>query len=120
MKHSKHFKSQEGACKCCGRGKLSQHLIAILELVRLRFGEPVNINSGFRCDKHNAAIGGATHSYHKLGQAADIWIKRVEPEEIYKYLCDLFPVGYGFICYSKKGFVHIDVRSVKWRGDDFS
>ena len=42
-----------------------------LEKVRAITGEPLPINSGFRCDELNAAVGGSPTSYHKDFLAAD-------------------------------------------------
>jgi zinc D-Ala-D-Ala carboxypeptidase len=48
-------------------------LAAGLEQVRHALGDrPIHVNSGFRCLALNAAIGGAKHSMHVLGLAADI------------------------------------------------
>ncbi|MBR4708763.1 MAG: hypothetical protein IKP30_01460 [Bacteroidaceae bacterium] len=35
-------------------------------------GVPIKINSGFRCQALNKAVGGAANSYHTKGRAADI------------------------------------------------
>ena len=47
----------------------------ILEPLREAFGRPIYINSGFRCPKLNAAVGGVATSQHMRGQAADIVCK---------------------------------------------
>jgi len=44
----------------------------ILQPARDRFGGPIMVNSGFRNEAVNRAVGGATTSQHRLGQAADI------------------------------------------------
>ena len=36
------------------------------------WGGPITVNSGYRCDKLNAAVGGVPTSQHRLGEAADI------------------------------------------------
>lgn len=47
-------------------------LAAVLEKVRDILGQPIHINSGFRCLALNLAIGGAKTSSHMTGCAADI------------------------------------------------
>ena len=42
-----------------------------LEEVRALLGAPMNISSGYRSPKLNAAVGGAKHSAHMKGLAAD-------------------------------------------------
>lgn len=69
-----HFKISELCCKHCGKGAdiLQPALLAALERVRIRFGQPMRVTSGYRCALHNAEIGGAKFSAHKEGKAADI------------------------------------------------
>jgi uncharacterized protein YcbK (DUF882 family) len=35
-------------------------------------GNPITVNSGYRCPELNKAIGGVANSQHLIGQAADI------------------------------------------------
>jgi hypothetical protein len=42
-----------------------------LEQVRALTGQPLRINSGYRCPELNAAVGGSPNSYHMRGLAAD-------------------------------------------------
>lgn len=44
----------------------------VLDPLREKYGKPIRVNSGYRCPKHNLAVGGATQSQHKNGEAADI------------------------------------------------
>lgn len=46
-------------------------LAQALEDVRKLFAAPIHINSGYRCDRLNTAIGGSRNSRHMLGLAAD-------------------------------------------------
>lgn len=46
-----------------------------LERVRAVLGKPISISSGYRCQKVNSAIGGASGSYHTLGLAADFTVQ---------------------------------------------
>lgn len=118
-KLSANFNSTEFDCKgagCCGSTKISKQLVTYLQLIRNHFGKPVKINSGYRCSKHNAAVGGARASKHTLGQAADIRIDGVEPKEIAKFAESIGIKGIGLY----DGFVHIDTRTTKffWYGQN--
>lgn len=115
MYMTKHFKEHEFGCRHCGEVEnLSTELLAVLELVRLKFGKPVTVTSGYRCKVHNDNVGSTDASQHRLGTAADIVISGVAPHTIFNYLDDTFPNQYGLGLYSS-GFVHIDVRSKKAR-----
>ena len=47
----------------------------VLDPLREAYGKPIYVNSGYRCEKHNKAVGGVPKSQHMLGQAADISVK---------------------------------------------
>lgn len=44
----------------------------ILDPLRLHWGRPVIVTSGYRCPTLNKVVGGALDSQHRYGQAADI------------------------------------------------
>lgn len=44
----------------------------VLDPARNLLGSPIYVNSGYRCDRLNKAVGGVPKSYHRLGRAADI------------------------------------------------
>ena len=74
----KHFKEREFACKCCGQlpPSMRANIVALVDNVldpaREEFGGPVTVNSGYRCPKHNLAVGGVVNSQHMKGEAADL------------------------------------------------
>ena len=47
-------------------------LAELLERIRTTLGCPVIVTSGYRCERLNMAVGGATTSDHPQGHAADI------------------------------------------------
>ena len=114
---NKYFKRSEFACRCgCGTSTVDAELLQVITDVREHFGSPVVINSGHRCAKHNANVGGAKNSVHLTGKAADIRVKGVDPSQVAFYLEQKYPGGYGIGRYNS--FTHIDVREGKarWRG----
>lgn len=44
----------------------------ILDPLREAWGRPIIVTSGYRCQQLNRAVGGAAHSQHLSGYAADI------------------------------------------------
>lgn len=72
----KYFKLDEFRCRCCGRVAYPEHIAALVENVldplRDRYGKPVTVNSGYRCEQHNREVGGASQSQHMRCEAADI------------------------------------------------
>ena len=51
---------------------LEQLVDNILDPLREKYGKPITINSGYRCEALNKAVGGSKTSQHRYGQAADI------------------------------------------------
>lgn len=76
-KYTKNFRLEEFRCKC---GKhctgypevLDIQFLKNLQALRDIYGS-ININSGLRCEKHNANVGGSSGSRHKKGKACDIY-----------------------------------------------
>lgn len=58
-------------------------LIEFLNPVRKRWGTPILVSSGYRCDILNAILGGSLKSAHKIGFAVDMIPKN-------GYIIDLF------------------------------
>ena len=57
--------------------KCAYHLLHVLvdqllDPIREAWGEPIVVSSGYRCKELNALVGGAQHSHHLLGCAADL------------------------------------------------
>jgi len=44
----------------------------VLDPLRERYGKPIVVTSGYRCEKLNRAVGGAKNSQHVTGEAVDI------------------------------------------------
>lgn len=68
---SRFFSLSEVACKCCG-GVPTKALLNKMDQIRKEFGAPINVTSGFRCEKHNTKIGGSKNSNHVKGLAIDV------------------------------------------------
>lgn len=119
---STNFKSNEFACQgkgCCSSVLIDEDLVKYLQDIRDHFGAPVTITSGYRCEKHNKAVGGATGSRHTKGQAADIMVRGVKPAAVAAYAESIGIKGIGLYETTRDGyFVHIDTRSKKsfWYG----
>ena len=68
------FHEYEFACNCCGKNKINDTVILLCQKIRDALGMPIVITSGYRCEKHNAEIGGVKGSFHTKGKAADLFI----------------------------------------------
>lgn len=61
-------KIKEGLIK----DNIKELVLNILQPLRDAWGQPLFINSGYRCLKVNEAVGGVPTSQHVLGQASDV------------------------------------------------
>lgn len=114
------FNRAEFACKgngnCCGgSAPISMELATALQTLRDKAGLPLTINSGFRCVKHNAAVGGAKHSQHLYGTAADVALPQGFSPVQFAALADSLNKFDGLGIYDWG--LHVDVRGTKARWD---
>ncbi|MFF2048857.1 D-Ala-D-Ala carboxypeptidase family metallohydrolase [Stenotrophomonas bentonitica] len=61
----------------------------ILQPLRDALGKPVRVNSAFRSEAVNRAVGGTATSQHRLGQAADIHVPGMTSVEVAKTIVAL-------------------------------
>lgn len=123
MKLTDNFWLKEFDCK--DGTPVPQHLIPnvqklanSLQVLRNTIDEPIFINSAYRTEEHNRAIGGSMRSQHLLAKAADIRIgEGFTPNIIYQLIEELINDGLmaegGLGLYDT--FVHYDVRGYKAR-----
>lgn len=117
MKLSPHFKRSEFACHCCEQVQVDPRLVDALESLRTLVGRPINVESGYRCPKHNKEVKGSPRSQHLSGHAADIWVANMSGRALYELareLPEFRGLGVG------ANYLHVDVRfgpRSRWRYD---
>ena len=128
MKLTKNFSKSEFTCKC-GNCEMPQDVLdnikivaEQLQIVRNKLNKPIKINSAYRCPEHNALVGGAKNSQHKLGLAADIVVKGMSPNGVFGFINKLMALGMiklgGLGQYNT--FTHFDIRGYISRWDNRS
>lgn len=125
---TKNFSRSEFACNgdnCCGHSspispELVQNIQFLRDKVSTRLGRdtPLSINSGFRCKRHNARVGGASESYHTYGIAADIATPRGLTDVEFYELAQTVPAFRDGGCGIYDGRIHVDVRNGTARWDN--
>lgn len=84
-------------------------LCSILEIVRVEYGQPIIINSGYRCPSVNRHSGGVSSSLHLQGRACDL---RYTPKlaSCIKKLTYYSKISLKeFIVNPSKGYIHIAI-----------
>lgn len=112
-KLSTNFSAKEFDCSCsnCSETLIDLDHVEKLQKLREDLGTSINITSAYRCESHNAAVGGSSRSQHKLGTATDIQVSGMNPSEV-QDACEHFD-GLG----RYDSFTHIDSRGSKARWD---
>lgn len=64
----------------------------VLDPLREAYGDKITVNSGYRCEMLNEAVGGSRDSQHKEGEAADITVGSKEGNKwLFEYIRDNLP-----------------------------
>jgi uncharacterized protein YcbK (DUF882 family) len=88
-----------------------------LQVLRDVVNEPIHINSAYRHEAYNQAIGGSKSSQHLYAKASDIVVKGISPNIIYDLIEEMIKTGEmmegGIGLYSD--FLHYDIRGKKAR-----
>jgi zinc D-Ala-D-Ala carboxypeptidase len=108
-----HFGRDEFACPCCGACDMDEDFLLRLDAAREIAGVPFTINSGFRCEAHNRAVGGTPGSLHTAGRAADI--AATTREERGAVLRGLYGAGITSVAIASS-FIHADSYPADWCG----
>lgn len=95
---------------------IKRELYDKLNEIRLAYGKPIIINSGYRSPEHNKKVGGVPNSYHVQGIAADIRPKFRKDLARLQSICDKLNDRGGVGFYDS--FVHVDVRGTRARWDE--
>lgn len=102
------FKAAEFNCLHCGKNEMKPEFMEKLQSLRMIYGKPMRITSGYRCPQHPIEAKKATPGAHASGCACDIG---VEGREAYQVVRLAFKLGFTGIGVQQKGsgrFIHLD------------
>lgn len=111
-KYAPYFRPGEFRCQCgCGKSSMHVDFMDLLLSLRLEYGKPMEVTSGYRCPEHNVAVSSTgPGGPHTTGRAADFHVTRGEAYLVSKLA---FAKGFTGIGWNQKGgflgrFVHLD------------
>jgi len=110
MKASRYFTEKELSCPHCGLNNITDELIDKLTEARDIYGKAIVINSGTRCQEHNATLGSKPTSSHTNGTAVDIRVTASSDRS--KLLVVLLALGFSRIGIASS-FLHVDLDENK-------
>ena len=95
--------------------RLHRLCVQVLEPVRVHFGRPVVVNSGYRSVELNRAVGGSATSQHCKGEAADIEVIGVRNGDVAIWIRDNLKFDQLILeAYDRRnpssGWVHVSLR----------
>ena len=103
----RYFRMSEFRCKDgCGGCEMAPRFLSMIDDARHRAGIPFVVNSGYRCEAHNRAVG-STSTNHTRGVAADIRCN-TGPNRL-KVVKALVDAGFTRIGLHS-GFIHCDIN----------
>jgi len=123
---SAHFSAAEFQCKC-GQPHdflVSDALISHLELLHEALNcKSIHVSSGFRCAKHDRAVGGTGSGKHTQGLAADVICYGQDGKPVSSKIvsCKAQDLGFTGIANITASYTstHLDMRQgKKWYGDE--
>ncbi len=106
----RNFKENEFFCPCCDFAAMADYFTGKIDNARDIAGVPFIINSGYRCEAHNKAVGGKPDSAHRYGLACDIKCTHSRPR--FKIVGALIKAGISRIGIGKT-FIHADDDTTK-------
>ena len=107
----KYFERSEFVCQgddCDGKtAEMDSAVLDILTSIREKYGRPVHITSGVRCNHHNSEVGGVWNSRHTQGKAADFYVDGVSGSQL---VSDCYALGCRYSYHIVNDCVHCDVN----------
>lgn len=91
---------------------LKQLVDQVLDPLRKRYGKPIKVNSGYRCEQLNKAVKGSANSQHIKGLAADITAGSAEENKILFELVQELNLPFDQLIDEKKfSWIHVSVSN---------
>lgn len=117
---TKHFTTEELACKHCGLAKFHPGFLETFEQLRVKLDAGMTPTSGCRCAEHNASIPGHPRSLHvgdtpahaDKGQRGCLAVDIAAVDGAYRgrLFALAWASGWSIGWNAKKGFLHLDRR----------
>ena len=93
---------------------LRELVIRLLQPLRIAYGKPIYISSGYRCPELNKLVGGVPSSQHVKGEAADCVVDGSASDLLDILQVTALPFDQA-ILYRKQNFLHLSLRPFKNR-----
>lgn len=86
-----------------------------LDGIRAKYGKPLYVNSGYRCQQLNRAVGGVWNSQHTRGEAVDLDTRCGRNKQLFDLIKEYG--GFDQLIWENGGkWVHVSHKSTNNRG----
>ncbi len=104
-----YFTRQEFECKHTGKCGMQAHFMDELLKLRIAYGKPMRITSGYRDKTHPIEAKKAGTGEHTMGVCCDVAVEGVDAVRLTKLAMDLAFCRFGFNQKGNARFIHIGV-----------
>ena len=88
----------------------------LLEPIRKKFGKPVIVHSGYRCETLNKEVKGSSNSQHLYGEACDFHVSGIDKTLVFDWIANDTPLKWGQLI-DEPSWIHISLPNVRRRGE---
>ena len=102
------FSKKEFDCTHCGANQMTPAFMSKLQALRMLYGKPMRITSGFRCAQHPIEARKAKPGAHASGCACDVGVEGRDAYDLVKLAFQLGFTGIGVNQKAGGRFIHLD------------
>lgn len=102
------FTEAEFRCKHTGRCAMHPDFMARLQRLRMAYGAPMIVTSGYRDPSHPEEAKKASPGAHSTGRAADIAVRGADAVKLLRLALELGFTGIGIAQKGASRFIHLD------------
>lgn len=102
------FKAEEFNCSHCGKNEMTPEFMSKLQALRMKYGKPMRITSGYRCPEHPIEARKIKAGAHASGCACDVGVDGQQAYELMKCAFELGFKGIGVNQKTSGRFIHLD------------
>ncbi len=102
------FSKREFDCKSTGENQMQASFMERLQRLRLAYGKPMVISSGYRSPKHPIEAKKAHPGTHASGHACDVAVQGADAVRLLQLAIELGFTGIGVQQKGSGRFIHLD------------
>ena len=102
------FSASEFNCSHCGKNEMTPEFLSKLQALRMAYGAPMRITSGYRCSEHPIEAKKMKPGAHASGCACDVAVDGQQAHKLLKLAFELGFTGIGVNQKTSGRFIHLD------------